>query len=437
MESRSILVRTRLDQRSDHSDVVTSSSPVPLAGTLILDFTRILSGPYATMLLADLGADVVKIERPGLGDDTRSWGPPFSRGASTYFIAVNRGKRSLAVDLSHQRGLETVLDLARRADIVVENFRPGVTERLGIAYSDIRRLNAAIIYASINGFGSAGPRSATAGTEVIIEAETGLMDMMGTPNGSPVRFGVAMVDIATGIATVAGILAALVQQARDGRGRRLEFPLFSMAISALGTVIASSSADPSTQSGRWGSGHPSIVPYSAFEASDGYVVIGAINEGMWARLCGVLELGPLAEDPRAETNAMRVANRKLIEGHVGGAVKKRRVDEVTTLLKAVGVLVAPVRSAKAAVHDEQVAALGLIEELDGLLLARTPLAQFNPGALSSAPALGEHTSHILMEYLGASPEEIAALASCGAIELADDGPGNRPPPAGDRRRPVE
>ena len=416
---------------------MTSSRRGPLAGTKILDFTRILSGPYATMLLADLGADVVKVERPGLGDDTRSWGPPFSRGASTYFIAVNRGKRSLALDLSHPRGHEAALDLARHADIVVENFRPGVTERLGIAYSDIRRVNAGIIYASINGFGSAGPRSATAGTEVIIEAETGLMDMMGTPNGSPVRFGVAMVDIATGIATVAGILAALVQRGRDGRGRRLEFPLFSMAISALGTVIASSSADPSTQSGRWGSGHPSIVPYSAFAASDGYVVIGAINEEMWARLCGVLELSTLANDPRAETNAMRVANRRLIEEHVGAAVRERKVDEVTTLLEAVGVLVAPVRSANAAVRDEQVVALDLIEEFDGLLLARTPLAQFNADALSAAPALGEHTSHVLAEYLGASREEIAALANCGAIEIAGEGAGWRAPSGGDRRRPVE
>jgi formyl-CoA transferase len=167
------------------------------------------------------------------------------------------------------------------------------------------------------------------------------------------------------------------------------------------------------------------------------VVIGAINEEMWARLCGVLELRSLADDPRAETNAMRVANRKLIEEHVGAAVKERRVDEVTTLLESVGVLVAPVRSANAAVRDEQVVALDLIEELDGLLLARTPLAQFNPGALSAAPALGEHTAHVLAEYLGARREEISALASCGAIEIAGEGAGSRAPSGGDGRRLVE
>ena len=236
----------------------------PLAGYTVLDLTRILSGPYASMLLADLGAEVIKVERPGSGDDTRSWGPPFWRGMSTYFAAVNRGKRSLALDLGRERGRVLLRALAAKADVLIENFRPGVTEKLGIDYDSLADLNPGLIYATINGFGSHGPKASEAGTEVIVEAETGLMAMMGTPEGPPVRFGVAMVDIATGIAMVSGVLAAALERTRGGLGRRLEFPLYATAFSCLATVIASAGVDPASQGGRWGSGHPSIVPYAAF-----------------------------------------------------------------------------------------------------------------------------------------------------------------------------
>ena len=218
-------------------------APAPLAGLRVLDFTRILSGPYATMLLADLGAEVVKVERPGGGDDTRSWGPPFLDGMSTYFAAVNRGKRSVAIDLQRRRGRELAARLAASSDILIENFRPGVSKRLGLDFETLAGANPRLVYASINGFGSHGPRALDAGTEVIVEAETGLMAMMGTPDGPPVRFGVAMVDIATGMALVSGVLAALLERERSGRGRQLEFPLYSTAFSCLATVIASASVD--------------------------------------------------------------------------------------------------------------------------------------------------------------------------------------------------
>ena len=327
----------------------------PLSGMRVLDFTRILSGPYATMLLADLGAEVIKVERPGAGDDTRAWGPPFRGGISTYFSAVNRGKRSVAIDLRQEQGGELARRLADEVDILVENFRPGVSERLGLAYEDLARTNPGLVYASINGFGSTGPRAADAGTEVIVEAETGLMSMMGTPDGPPVRFGVAMVDIATGMVLVSGVLAALLDRGRTGRGRRLEFPLYATAFSCLGTVIASASVDPSSQGGRWGSGHPSIVPYSAFEVADGFVVIGAINDQMWVRMCEALALDHLLADPRAATNEARVGSRDLVERAIAVAVAGLSSADVTARLKARGVLVAPVRSASAAVEDAQVA----------------------------------------------------------------------------------
>jgi crotonobetainyl-CoA:carnitine CoA-transferase CaiB-like acyl-CoA transferase len=395
------------------------AEPAPLAGTTVLDFTRILSGPFATMLLADLGADVIKVERPGSGDDSRSWGPPFVGGTSSYFQAINRGKRSVVIDLRSEGGRDLVHELAAEADVLVENFRPGVTQRLGISYEDLEAVNPRLVYASINGFGATGPKAGEAGTEVIVEAETGLMAMMGVAGGPPVRFGVAMIDIATGIAAVAGILGALLQRASTGRGRNMQFPLYATAFSCLGTVISSASVDPSSQGGRWGSGHPSIVPYSAFETSDGYVVLGAINEEMWTRLVDALDLFDLADDPRAMTNHRRVANREFVEGRVSDALRTLPREEVTRRLTEHGVLVAPVKPAIEAIKDPQVDVLDLIYEEAGVAFAQTPLAHFNPERLAPAPMLGEHTLEILREKLGLPEKELDRLVSEQSIASTD------------------
>jgi crotonobetainyl-CoA:carnitine CoA-transferase CaiB-like acyl-CoA transferase len=397
----------------------------PLAGYTVIDFTRILSGPYATMLLADLGAEVIKIERPSHGDDTRGWGPPFWHGMSTYFAAVNRGKRSVAVDLATTPGREIVQELIEQADVVVENFRPGVTERLGISYGQLRERNPRLVYASINGFGSYGPRAQEAGTEVIVEAESGLMAMMGVPDGPPVRFGVAMVDIATGTALVNGVLAALLERTRTGVGRAMEFPLYTTAISVLSTVIASSSVAPETQQARFGSGHPSIVPYSAFEGSDGWVVLGAVNEGMWARLCTALALGHVVADERCASNEARVHNRAFVESVIADAVRGQTVAEITRRLGRQGVLVAPVRTASEAIRDPQVEVLGLLDSIDGVHFSRTPLAQFNPDGLVRAPSLGEHSSEVLAAH-GCSRERISDLIEAGVVQDAELAPAEPP-----------
>lgn len=407
---------------------VDGSGGRPLEGVRVVDFTRILSGPYATMLLADLGAEVVKVERPGSGDDTRGWGPPFWRGTSTYFSAVNRGKRSVAVDLGDAEGRELVRALIEEADVVVENFRPGVTERLGISYEDLRAGNPGLVYASINGFGSVGPRAQEAGTEVVIEAHTGLMAMTGTPEGPPVRFGVAMVDIATGQALVNGVLAALLARTRTGLGRNLEFPLYSTAISVLATVIASASVSPQTVEGRFGSGHPSVVPYSAFEGRDGWCVLGAVNEDMWVRLCDALELHDLLGDERCSSNQARAENRVFVERAVAEAVSPLSVEQVVERLGSRGVLVAPVKTAAEAIEDPQVAALGLLDSEDGVRFARTPLTQFNPAGLSRAPALGEHSLEVLGAVTGR--DRLESLVARGAVQLAAEIPAAHAPPRG-------
>lgn len=388
----------------------------PLEGCRVIDLTRILSGPYATMLLADLGAEVIKIERPGVGDDTRSWGPPFWGEVSTYFAAINRGKQSVAVDLSTDEGRGLVRRLIATADVVIENFRPGVMQRMGLDYESLAVDNPRLIYASINGFGSTGPKSQEAGTEVIVEAETGLMAMMGAPDGPPVRFGVAMIDIATGVTMISGVLAAMLQRERTGTGRYLEFPLYATAMSCLATVVASASVDPHSQLGRWGSGHPSIVPYSAFHAKDGYVVLGAINEDMWHRMCVALRLEDLARDARARDNPTRVRHRGFVDDQVAGAVEAWSVAEITMRLNAQGVLVAPVKSADEAVKDPQVQHLGLVEDVDGVTFTRSALAQFNPASLSKAPILGQDTADVLRAHLHLSDDEIERLVALRVVQ---------------------
>jgi len=391
----------------------------------VIDFTRVLSGPYATMLLADLGADVIKVERPVIGDETRAWGPPFWNGISTYFAAVNRGKRSLAIDLATESGRAVARELVIGADVVVENFRPGVTNRLGIASEDVCAMNPGLVYASINGFGSSGPRAQQAGTEVIVEAESGLMAMMGLPGGPPVRFGVAMVDIATGMALVSGVLAALLERVRTGRGRVLEFPLLSTAMSVLATVIASASVAPEVPQTRFGSGHPSIVPYSAFEGADGWIVLGAISDDMWLRLCEGLDLQHFVSNPVASSNEARVRHRALVDAEVAAAVRPLPVAEIVRRLSERGVLVAPVRSVVDAVRDPQVAVLGLLDDDDGAQFARTPLAQFNDGTLGRAPRLGEHSEDVLRAF-GFSDERRARLRAAAIVQQTE--PEERPLP---------
>lgn len=366
----------------------------PLRGIRVIDFTRLLAGPYATMTLAELGADVVKVELPGVGDETRGWGPPFVQGSSAYFHAVNRGKRSVELDLTRVEDRERAHALMAGADVVVESFRPGVADRLGIGADDVLARSPHLVYASISGFSSHGPMSAEPGTAVTVEAESGLMHVTGYEGGEPVRSGVAMVDIATGMSMINGVLAALLERTRTGRGRRLEVSLFATAISSLGTVIASSSAGGPLPR-AWGSSHPSIVPYRAFAAADGHVVLGATNDAMFRRLAAALDLSTELARAQWRRNAGRVTDRATLEPILGARIAALRVDEVVRRLRDHRVLVAPVRRPDEAARGDHANALGLIVDDDGLLVARSALGVNGTKLLDRAPALGEHNDELL------------------------------------------
>lgn len=391
--------------------MLTPADPFqPLAGVRVVDFTRVLAGPYATMLLAELGADVIKIERPGEGDDTRAWGPPFVDTSSAYFHAVNRGKRSVALDLGDADDRAAVDALIASADVVIENFRPGVTARLGIDAATLATVNPRLVHVSITGFGTVGPMAEMPGTEVIVEAESGLMGITGHPGGEPVRFGVAMVDIATGLSAINGLLGALLERERTGRGRQIEVSLYGTALSSLGTVIASEAAGgEAAKSRRWGSAHASIVPYCAFPASDGFLVLGATNDGMWRRLCTALDLEDAAANAAWATNAGRVADRDAVEARIAEVTDPQTCAEVIARLQAGGVLVAPVMDVGDAARSEQAQALGQVVREGDHLFSRSPLAASGTAHLGRAPQLGEHNDDVLGD-LAARTQERAGNA---------------------------
>src|SRR3954470_8511668 len=277
----------------------------PLDGITVLDFSRVLSGPYCTMQLGDLGARVIKIEQPGRGDDTRAWGPPFIGRQSAYFLSVNRNKESLALDLKHPRARRVLDALIGRADVVVENFRPRTMERLGLGYEEISALNARAIYCSISGFGQTGPRRLEAGYDAMMQAEGGLMSITGAPDGPPYRLGVAIGDIATALFAVQGILAALFARERQGVGQRVDIAMLD-AVTSLLTYQASSALATGATPQRLGNRHPSIAPYDTFSTADGDFVLSVGNDDQFRRLADVLKRPALASDPRFLTNADRV-----------------------------------------------------------------------------------------------------------------------------------
>lgn len=400
---------------------VAAGPPGPLRDLLVLDLSRILSGPFATMTLADLGADVIKIEQPGSGDDTRQWGPPFQGSDAAYFLSVNRNKKSLAVDLKAPEGLAAVRRLAEKADVVVENFRPGTAERLGLGYEELSKINPGLIYASISGYGQTGPDSHRPGYDAIAQARSGIMSVTGEHDGPPVRVGVSSSDLIAGTWAVIGILAALHERERTGQGQWVDISLLDGSVSWL-TYVASGYFAGGAIPQRYGSAHPTIAPYQAFPTADGFVMVAVGNDGLWRKFAAALGREGLADDARFVTNPLRLAHREELVAIIEEVLRGATTSEWVARLDAAGVPVGPIQTVDEALADPQVRARGMVAELEhpeaGRLstiacpvrLTRTPASVRTP-----PPLLGQHSDEVLAS-LGLSTQQIRELHTSGAVQ---------------------
>jgi Predicted acyl-CoA transferases/carnitine dehydratase len=392
-----------------------------LSGLLVLDLTRILSGPFATMTLADLGADVVKVEQPGAGDDTRAWGPPSQGGEAAYFLSINRNKRSLAVDLKSPEGRAAVWKLALKADVLVENFRPGTAARLGFGFEEVSAANPGLVYASISGFGQTGPDAGRAGYDAIAQARSGIMSVTGEADGPPVRVGVSSADLTAGMWATIGILAALHEKQRTGRGQWVDISLLDGSVAWL-TYVSSGYFASGKIPQRYGSAHPTIAPYQAFASSDGYVMVAVGNDGLWRRYAGAIGRPELADDDRFTTNAERVRHRDVLIPLLAHIMATRTTKDWVDALNSAGVPVGPIQTVDEALADPQVLARGMVAEVQhptaGALnlvncpihLTRTPAKVRTP-----PPLLGQHTDEVLSE-LGFDDATIASMHAAGTVQ---------------------
>ena len=397
----------------------SAAGPRPLEGIRVLDLTRVLAGPLGTMVLGDLGADVVKVERPGAGDDLRAWGPPFTPdGASAYFLAVNRNKRSIALDLKADAGQAVFRRLVRDADVVVENFRSGTLDGLGLGWDDLLAENPRLVLVSLTAYGSSGPYRDLPGYDIVVQAMGGLMSVTGEPDGRPMRVGVAIVDVLSGLYIAIAVLAALRERERTGAGQRVELSLLDVELASLVNVVHNQLIAGQAPR-RLGNAHPSIVPYEVFASADGHLAIAVATEPQWAAFCAVLEHESLASDPRFRTNRDRVAHRDELMAILGGALAERPTGAWIEALRAADVPCGPVNTIQDVLDDPQVRDGGLIREIarpsGPVQVVGSPL-RFASGPLPATPppALGEHGDEVL-RAAGFDEEEVARLRASGVL----------------------
>jgi crotonobetainyl-CoA:carnitine CoA-transferase CaiB-like acyl-CoA transferase len=420
-----------------------ASEPIaaPLAGIRVLELSRILAGPWAAQTLADLGASVIKVERPGLGDDTRSWGPPFAqrsrdaRAESTqdaaYFLCTNRGKRSVTIDFTHPEGQKIVRALARRSDVVIENFKVGGLERYGLDYASLSAEHPGLVYCSITGFGQTGPYRERPGYDFLIQGMSGLMSITGepdsSPGGKPLKVGVALTDVLTGLYAVIAIQGALAYRSHTGRGQQIDISLLDVQVAALANQALNYLVSGRAP-GRLGNAHPNIVPYEAFQTSDGYIILAVGNDGQFARFCEVAGRPELADDTRFADNPNRVENRSVLIPLIGEWMRARTSADWLAALERAGVPCGPINDIAQIFADPQAKARGLQLAITDTRSRLGDVAVELPGVASPIrysetpiqyalppPRLGEHTDEVLREELELGSAEIECLRGLGIL----------------------
>jgi crotonobetainyl-CoA:carnitine CoA-transferase CaiB-like acyl-CoA transferase len=394
--------------------------PGPLAGIRVLDLTRALSGPFATMILGDLGADVIKLEDTWHGDDTRRWGPPFQGDDASYFLSINRNKRGLSVNLKEPRGQQIAQRLALAADVMLENFRPGTAARLGLGYQELSERNPRLIYASISGYGQTGPNAALPGYDAVAQAISGMMSVTGEAGGEPVRSGTSLADVGAGMYAVIGILAALHARESTGRGQQVDIALLDGQLSWL-TYVAGKYFATGVTPGRFGSAHESVAPYQVFPTADEPLMVAVGSDGLWRRFTAATGLDDLTDDPRYATNPARVSHRDTLVPAITKALAARGCDQWAEILNAAGVPAGPVNTVPAALAQPQAAAREMVVEVEhpvagtlkmlgsALKLSAQPVSFRRP-----PPTLGQHTDQVLAEA-GYTTAEITALRDAGIV----------------------
>jgi crotonobetainyl-CoA:carnitine CoA-transferase CaiB-like acyl-CoA transferase len=399
-----------------------SKNRPPLKGIRVIDLTRIIAGPYCTMVMGDLGAEVIKIEQPKIGDETRAWGPPWVEDkVSAYFVAINRNKKSLTLNFKHPKGIKIFQDLVKQADVVIENFRPGTMEELGIGYEALKKFNPRIIYCDITGYGTTGPYREKPGVDVIVSAVGGLMSITGEPDGEPVKVGVPLTDVMTSLYVFGSVSSALYQREKTGEGQRISINLLAMQVATL-INIGSNYLVGGIVPRRWGSAHPNIMPYEAHRAKDDYLIFGVINERMWLSFCDLLALNELKEDPRFADNSRRLQNRKVLTEIIDGKLAEKTVAEWIPLFDKAGIPCGAINTFDRVFDDPQVLHLGLVKEVEhpkyGKVKIVGPPARFSRSAVgiqSAPPVLGEHNQEILTRLLGYSADATKSLEEEGVI----------------------
>ncbi len=383
----------------------------PLDGITVLDLTRVLSGPYCTMLLADMGARVIKVEQPGKGDDTRAWGPPFMAGESAYFLSINRNKESVTLDFKHPDGREVLERLIAKSDVLVENFRPGTLTKLGLDYQTLAAKHPRLVYCSISGFGQSGPRAKEPGYDAIMQAEGGLMSITGAPGGEPYRLGVAIVDIVSGMFAAYGVAMGLLARERTGRGQEVDLAMLDATVALL-TYQAGNFFASGKIPARLGNRHPSIVPYETFAAADGDFVLAVGNDDQWTRFRDVADL---PDDPRFTTNRQRVTSYDELRPFVADRLRERPRAFWIERLTAAGVPCGSVRNFQELFDDPQLAAREMIADVEHATIGQlralgVPVKLSDtPGAVRTPPpTLGQHTDAVLQE-LGFKADAVAEL----------------------------